>query len=47
MNNRKRTPGRKIQSINVPAMIKDSKTGKMVPNPRRDAGKLKQVRHFV
>jgi hypothetical protein len=47
MNNRKRTPGRKIQSISVPKMIKDPTTKKMVPNPRYDAGKVKQVRHFV
>ncbi len=45
-NNRKRTRGRKTQTIVVPKYIKDAK-GNLVKNPNKDAGKIKQIRHYV
>lgn len=43
-NNRKRTRGRLIQSIDVPVMIRN-KEGALVRNRHPKAGKQIQVRH--
>lgn len=42
-NNRKRTRGRRIQTIDVPLTI--IKNGKVIANPHPKAGKQIQIRH--
>ncbi len=45
-NNRKRTRGRKIQVVRVPEWKGiDYATGKKIPNPHPNAGKIVQIRH--
>ena len=45
-NNRKKTRGTKTQTIVVPKFI-EKKNGEIVKNPNKDAGKIKQIRHYV
>lgn len=47
MNNRKRTAGRRIQTIVcAPTIKRRNAVGKLVDVPNAEAGKLKQIRHL-